>query len=60
MVHDLNSNSYDFVVLKHLFTGALDVNGTVLKHGDGAAVSNASELRFKATKPSDVLIFDLA
>jgi quercetin 2,3-dioxygenase len=40
--------------------GTVDLNGTKLKAGDGAAVSKESELRVEATKPSEVLLFDLA
>jgi redox-sensitive bicupin YhaK (pirin superfamily) len=40
--------------------GTVDLNGTKLKAGDGAAVSKESELRVDATKPSEVLLFDLA
>ena len=40
--------------------GAVTLNGTALKAGDGAAVSNESELRVVAGEPSEVLLFDLA
>ena len=39
--------------------GAVKVNGTTLKAGDGAAVSNESEVRVVASEPSEVLLFDL-
>jgi quercetin 2,3-dioxygenase len=40
--------------------GTVAVNGTKLKAGDGAAISEESEVRVEATKPSEVLLFDLA
>ena len=40
--------------------GAVELNGTPLKHGDGAAVSEESELRIVSSEPSEVLLFDLA
>jgi len=40
--------------------GAVELNGRELKAGDGAAISNESELTVKAQKPSEVLAFDLA
>ncbi|MGD0955470.1 MAG: pirin family protein [Candidatus Acidiferrales bacterium] len=40
--------------------GAVRLNGTELKAGDGAAISNESEVRVEAREPSEVLLFDLA
>jgi len=40
--------------------GAVELNGRELKAGDGAAVSEESELIVKAHEPSEVLAFDLA
>ena len=40
--------------------GVVEVNGTKLKHGDGAAVSQESQLTIVAGEPSEVLLFDLA
>src|ERR1051325_4830712 len=40
--------------------GAVELNGTPLKHGDGAALSEESELRIVSSEPSEVLLFDLA
>jgi redox-sensitive bicupin YhaK (pirin superfamily) len=40
--------------------GAVSVNGTVLKPGDGAAVSDETKLDFVASEPAEVLLFDLA
>ncbi|MGB6978811.1 MAG: pirin family protein [Candidatus Acidiferrales bacterium] len=40
--------------------GAITLNGQRLEAGDGAAISEESELRVSATKESEVLLFDLA
>jgi quercetin 2,3-dioxygenase len=40
--------------------GAVRLNGTELKAGDGAAISDESEIRVEAREPSEVLLFDLA
>lgn len=40
--------------------GAVQLNGTELKSGDGAAISDESEIRVKANEASEVLLFDLA
>jgi quercetin 2,3-dioxygenase len=40
--------------------GTVTVNGKELNAGDGAAVSNETDVRVEATKASEVLLFDLA
>jgi quercetin 2,3-dioxygenase len=40
--------------------GALDVDGAALSAGDGAAVSDETELRMRAHAETHVLLFDLA
>jgi quercetin 2,3-dioxygenase len=40
--------------------GAVKLNGTELKAGDGAAISDESEVRVESREPSEVLLFDLA
>ena len=40
--------------------GAVTLNGTALKAGDGAAISDESEIRVEASELSEVLLFDLA
>jgi quercetin 2,3-dioxygenase len=40
--------------------GSVELNGTQLKHGDGAAISQENELSIVAREPSEVLLFDLA
>ncbi len=39
--------------------GAVDLNGTALKAGDGAAVWDESGLRLKATEAAELLVFDM-
>ena len=57
--------------VKHLFgakrygwlqvaKGGVQINGTALKQGDGAAISDEKELIVKGTKDSEILLFDLA
>lgn len=43
-----------------LIKGGLDVNGTTLAPGDGAAVSDETALRLRAESESEFLLFDLA
>ena len=43
----------------HVVSGAVELNGTALETGDGAAVSGESALAIAATRPSEVLLFDL-
>jgi redox-sensitive bicupin YhaK (pirin superfamily) len=40
--------------------GAITLNGKELHAGDGAAITDESEVRVEATEPSEVLLFDLA
>jgi hypothetical protein len=40
--------------------GEIDLNGTCLGAGDGAAVSGERSLHLKARSPSEILLFDLA
>jgi quercetin 2,3-dioxygenase len=40
--------------------GAVWLNGTELKAGDGAAISDETEVRVESREPSEVLLFDLA
>jgi quercetin 2,3-dioxygenase len=40
--------------------GSVQLNGETLRAGDGAALSDETELRVQATEPSEVLAFDLA
>jgi redox-sensitive bicupin YhaK (pirin superfamily) len=40
--------------------GEVELNGHKLHQGDGAAISDEKELKIKATKEAEVLLFDLA
>jgi hypothetical protein len=40
--------------------GEVELNGHKLHEGDGAAISDEKELKIKATKEAEVLLFDLA
>ena len=55
--HSLKTGRSAWMQVSH---GTVAVNGTKLKAGDGAAISEESEVRVEATKPSEVLLFDLA
>ena len=55
--HSLKAGRSAWMRVSH---GTVSVNGTKLKAGDGAAISEESEVRVEATKPSEVLLFDLA
>jgi quercetin 2,3-dioxygenase len=44
----------------HVARGAIDLNGTSLDEGDGAAVSGADLLTVAGRAPAEVLVFDLA
>jgi quercetin 2,3-dioxygenase len=39
--------------------GSVNVNDTSLKQGDGAAVTQETEIRIQANEPAEVLLFDL-
>lgn len=39
--------------------GAIELNGQLLKQGDGASISEERELTIKGTEPAEVLLFDL-
>ena len=43
----------------HVARGSVDLNGTLLREGDGAAVSGEDRLRFLGQGPGEVLVFDL-
>src|SRR5262249_34315619 len=40
--------------------GAVSLNSTALEEGDGAAVTGEQTLSIRATRPSEILLFDLA
>jgi hypothetical protein len=57
------SVSYDYKPGRHgwvqVARGAIELNGTLLKEGDGAAISDVKSLQIKAGKFSEFLLFDL-
>jgi redox-sensitive bicupin YhaK (pirin superfamily) len=54
--HSLAPGRYAWI---QIASGAVKLNGTDLKGGDGAAISDESEIRVEAREPSEVLAFDL-
>jgi redox-sensitive bicupin YhaK (pirin superfamily) len=56
VVHKLASGRNAWV---HVATGELTLNGKALSGGDAAAVSEEATLELSATKPAQVLLFDL-
>lgn len=56
VVHNLDENRYGWI---QVVRGSVDVNGTSLKAGDGAAIRDEKTLRFLAQEPSEFLLFDL-
>ena len=58
VAHNLGTGRYAWV---HLIRGAVSVNGTSLRTGDAAAISNEQGLKIIGTdSASEVLLFDLA
>ncbi len=57
VTHTLAEDRYAWLQIAR---GAISLNEVELKEGDGAAVSNQSELTIKARDQAEVLLFDLA
>jgi len=57
VTHELGKGRYAWL---QVAKGAVELNGKALTQGDGAAVSDESRLAIKATKNSEILLFDLA
>jgi redox-sensitive bicupin YhaK (pirin superfamily) len=57
VVHSLSEDRYAWLQVAH---GRVSLNEVELKQGDGAAVSNESELTIAARDQAEVLLFDLA
>ena len=55
--HTLGSGRHAWV---HVARGRVQLNETALNAGDGASISDEAEIRVESTKPSEVLLFDLA
>jgi hypothetical protein len=54
--HELKPGRHAWI---HVAEGEVDVNGDVLKTGDAMALSEETQVRTVAKKPSQVLLFDL-
>jgi hypothetical protein len=54
--HELKPDRHAWL---HVAEGEVKLNGDTLKAGDAVALSEESRLRLVATKPSQVLLFDL-
>jgi quercetin 2,3-dioxygenase len=55
--HDLEDGRYAWL---QVAKGAVELNGTSLGQGDGAAVSKEHKLTLKGTQNAEILLFDLA
>jgi redox-sensitive bicupin YhaK (pirin superfamily) len=55
--HPLAKGRHAWLQVAH---GTVKLNGTPLKQGDGAAISDEKEIRVTADQASEVLLFDLA
>jgi quercetin 2,3-dioxygenase len=55
--HELGKGRYAWL---QVAKGAVELNGKGLKQGDGAAISNESQLTIKGSQESEILLFDLA
>ncbi|HLO47906.1 MAG TPA: pirin family protein [Kamptonema sp.] len=55
--HSLKPNRHAWVQVAR---GAITLNGLPLKNGDGAAISDESDLVIEATAKAEILLFDLA
>jgi redox-sensitive bicupin YhaK (pirin superfamily) len=40
--------------------GAVEINGQILQQGDGASITDETQLSIKGREPSEILLFDLA
>jgi len=56
VTHQLESGRYAWL---QVLRGALQLNGLDLATGDGVAVSEETALPIRATKPSEVMLFDM-
>jgi redox-sensitive bicupin YhaK (pirin superfamily) len=54
--HQLNSGRHAWL---HVAEGEVTLNGQTLIGGDAAAINDSNALQLSATKPSQVLLFDL-
>ncbi len=57
LVYDLASHRYAWIQVAR---GSILLNGMPLEAGDGAAVSQETQLKIEATQAAEILLFDLA
>ncbi|MGI9202367.1 MAG: pirin family protein [Woeseiaceae bacterium] len=57
LTHRLTDSHQGWV---QVVSGRLDVNGTSLEEGDGAAIGNVNELQMSAVSNAEFLLFDMA
>ena len=57
VAHPIASDRHTWL---HVARGAATVGGTLLRDGDGAAISGEPELSIRAGEPAELLLFDLA
>ena len=57
VTHNFDRGRHGWLQIAH---GDVEVKGTKLKQGDGAAISQEDKVTIKGTKDSEVLLFDLA
>ena len=57
MTHALKAGRYAWI---QVAKGSVELNGKILKQGDGAAVEEESKLTIAGVEESEVLLFDLA
>ena len=57
VVHDLGAGRFAWL---QNAKGSIELNGQILKQGDGAAISEEEKLTIKASEDSELLLFDLA
>jgi redox-sensitive bicupin YhaK (pirin superfamily) len=56
LTHELRPGRYSWL---QILRGAVQLNGTALSMGDGAAVSDEAAIVVTATEPAEVMLFDL-
>jgi redox-sensitive bicupin YhaK (pirin superfamily) len=57
VVNELKPNRHAWVQVAR---GGVEVNGQTLNQGDGAAISNETQVKLVGLEPSEILLFDLA
>lgn len=55
--HQLGSDRHAWI---QIISGAINVSGTPLRAGDGAAISEETTLNIRASETAEILLFDLA